>query len=416
MRFERLDLAYTLFSRLVCPFYFLAQLKKKRRGYLRERWHPHFDDLSPKEKRIWIHTLSVGELQAAGALLKGLRKRFPQYELVLTATTTSGLKLAKERFSNIARVYPSPLHCPRSLKRYFSAIRPRLFILVETDVWPDLVGFAKAAGVPLILANGAISEKAYQKLRRFRFLARFLYRPFAVLAMASEEDRIRMEALSPGPRVLFLGNLKYDFPPPNKEEIEALHQDLSAFVSPPVIVCGSTHAGEEELILKAFKRISHGTLILCPRHPERAPEVKALSERLGFETALRSRPSSARVLVVDTLGELRTLYALAKVAFVGGTLVPVGGHNLLEPAALSVPVLFGPYVESIASVARELEAEGGGEKVKPDPEALAMAMKRFLNESRDRGERALKVFSRHRGALERYLNLIAHFLDKGGRD
>ena len=400
------------FSALFCPFHLLSHLRKKRRKLFWKRWRPCFEDLSPEKERLWIHTLSVGELQAAGTLLRGLRRHFPDYELVLTVTTSSGFKLALERFSDLARIYPSPLHCPRILRRYFSAIRPRLFILVETDVWPDVVGLAKALRVPLILANGALSEKSYRAFQKFKFLARLLYRPFEVLAMASEEDRLRMEALSPGPLVLFLGNLKYDFPPPHPGEIEALRRDLSAYISSPVIVCGSTHAGEEELILQAFRKLARGTLILCPRNPERAPEIKALSESLGFKTALRSRPFPAEVLVVDTLGELRAIYALAEVAFVGGTLVPIGGHNLLEPAALGVPVLFGPYVESVASVAHELEAEGGGKKVKPEPEALARAMEKFGNESLERGERALRVFVRHKGALERYLRLIAHFLNQ----
>ncbi len=400
---------YIWLSRIICPFYLLGQLWRRRRGLLRERWHPRFD-LPSERSRIWLHTLSVGELQAAGALMEGLARRFPHYELVLTVATASGFKTARQRLGKRFRVYPAPLHCPGALKRYVSAIDPRLFILVESDLWPDMIGFLRIRGVPLILANAALSGRSLSRLKRFRFLTRLLYEPFSVIVAASEEDRQRIETLNPGPSVLYLGNLKYDFPPPEKEEIERLREILAPCLRSPVIVCGSTHPGEETLLLEAFRKFSRGTLILCPRHPERAGEVKARAEAMGLRVALRSRPAPAEVLVIDTLGELRALYGLADLAFVGGTLVPVGGHNLLEPASLGVPVVFGPHLESVSSVARELERAGGGLRVEARPEALLKAWEKVLLEARIRGRAAHRVYGQHRGAVERYLALLANYL------
>ncbi len=400
---------YLWLSGLICPFHLAAQLRSRRRKALRERWRPRFA-LSSERPRIWIHTLSVGELQAAGVLLEGLASAFPQYQPVLTVATVSGLKRARELWGERFPVYPGPLHCPWVLERYLSALSPRIFLLVESDLWPHWLGMLRARGIPLIFVNAALSERSFRRLRRFRFLARWFYDPFSLILAASEEDRRRIAALASGPQVLYLGNLKYDFPPPERREIECLARRLGPFLSPPVLVCGSTHPGEEEILLRAFARLGRGTLILCPRRPERAREVLDQARAMGFSAALRSRPEAARVIVVDTLGELLALYGLADLAFVGGTLVPVGGHNLLEPAALKVPVTFGPEVESVASVARELRETGGGICVPPHPEEVASAWARVLSASERYGQAAFSVYERHRGAAKRYLSVLSHYL------
>jgi len=396
-------------ARILCPFYLLAQLRKRRRSLFFRRWRPRPEDLPPAP-RVWVHTLSVGELQAAATLVEGLRRRFPQCHPVLTVATVSGYEAASRRFGERFAVYPGPIHCPEALRRYVSVIDPRLFILVESDVWPDLLGWLRRRGVPLIFLNAAISEGSFRRLRRWPALARWFFGAFEVIGTASPEDRRRFVVLDPGPRILYLGNLKYDFPPPSEGEVEALRRELGAYLSPPVIVCGSTHAGEEELLLEARRRLSGGTLVLCPRRPERALRVKALAEALGFRATLRSRPGPCEVLVVDTLGELRALYALAEVAFVGGTLVPVGGHNLLEPASVGVPPVFGPYVESVSGVAAELEKAGGGFRVRIDPEDLVRTWRRVLRERSRAARAAREVWYRHRGALERHLDLLAPYL------
>lgn len=392
----------------LCPLDLWSSLRKKRRSLLRLRWRLK-DSVSPSY--FWVHTLSVGEFRAAKVLLKGLKERFPEASRVLTLSTTAGYVLAQKEASDLAHVLPSPLHCPGSLKSYFKVLRPRLFILVETDLWPDLLWGLRGQGVPALLVNGALSEKSFRRLKRCPPLVRLLYGPFSVLVMASEADARRLRALNPGPPVLTLGNLKYDFPPPKAEEIKPLKEVLF-FLKPPVIVAGSTHPGEENLILEAWKRLKEGSLVLCPRHPQRALEILKEVQRQGLKATLRSKPSQAPIVIVDTLGELRALYGLADAALVGGTLVPVGGHNLLEPAGLGVPVVFGPYVESVSSIAEELKQSGGGLEVAPHPEALARGLKEALKEKKLRGRQAQAVFKRHQGALQKYLNLIERALKK----
>ncbi len=357
-----------------------------------------------------MHALSVGEAQTAGVLLRGLKENFPERPRVLTVSTTAGLAFAKEKLSSLAYVYPSPLECSFSLRAYLEALKPSLFLLIETDIWPAWLRSLKEAGIPALLLNAAISEKAFSRLRRWPFLSRKLYGEFQVITAASPEDQERLRKLPLETEVLYLGNLKYEFNPPAPEEIARLAEELKPYLNPPVLVAGSTHSGEEVLILRAFRRLSRGTLVVCPRHPERAPEILELARKEGLSASLRSRPGAGSVMVVDTLGELRALYGLSNLSIVGGTFVPIGGHNLLEPAALGKPVIFGPYVESVLSVARELEKEGGGLSVQPTEEELSKAIERILKEASERGLRARRVYERHRGALKKHLQLVEKFL------
>ncbi|WP_168718731.1 3-deoxy-D-manno-octulosonic acid transferase [Thermosulfurimonas marina] len=393
---------------LLCLASFLGELRSRRRRLFWKKTGRGLPRGGPSS--VWFHTLSVGEVSGAGALALAVKEQFPHLRVVLTVATSAGYEAARERLGGRLEVYPGPLLCSRVLERYFQALSPRLFVLVESDLWPNFLYYLRDKGVPLLLVNAALSERSRRRLARLPRLARWLYRPFRVLAAASPEDQARLSSLLPEASVLYLGNLKYDFPPPRAEEVEGLRQELSPYLRPPTVVAGSTHPGEEILLLEAFRLLGRGTLILCPRHPERAEELLALARAAGFSAARRSRPFPAPVIVVDTLGELRALYGLAEVALVGGTLVPVGGHNLLEPAALGVPLVFGPYVESVASVARELVASGGGLPAPPEPAALARALEKALSERQSRGEAARAVYQTHQGAVERYLRLFAQFL------
>ncbi|RUM88197.1 MAG: hypothetical protein DSZ24_04305 [Thermodesulfatator sp.] len=407
--FESWKRGLRVFFPFLCWVSIIGELRSRRRGLF---WEKTGRGLPRRGQgpSVWLHTLSVGEVAGAGVLGLAIKKRFSSLRVILTVATLAGYKRAQRHFGDHLEVWPGPLLCSQVFERYFQAFSPRLFVLVESDLWPNLIYYLKKKGLPLLLANAALSEKSYKRLARVPRLARWLYGPFSVLVAASPEDRARLTRLLPQTPILYLGNLKYDFPPPSPEEVENLRRTLLPHLQNPIIVAGSTHPGEEVLILKAFRLLGKGSLILCPRKPERATELLALSREFGLSAALRSRPSPSQVLVVDTLGELRALYGLAEVALVGGSWVPIGGHNLLEPAALKVPVVFGPYTESVDSVARELLSSGGGLRVASDPSALAQTLERTLVEKSLRGKAAFSVYQTHRGAVDRYLRLLSQFL------
>ncbi len=399
---------YRLLQIIGWPF-FLFSLAGKRRPLWSKKLSP--PRLPEKRPLIWVHTLSVGEIQAAAPLLKALREEFPSYALFFSVATVSGFDLARTKLKDLYDfLWTSPLDLFPFVKRFIKALSPQAFVLVETDLWPETLWSLKASGIPLFFVNAALSTKAQKRLSRFRALARLLYEPFDLLGAATPKDQKRLSSVLPEKEIFYFGNLKFDLPPPSLEEAEGLIQELAPKLKPPVIVCGSTHPGEEELWLKAFSLLGKGSLVLCPRKPERADGLLRLARKMGFRASLRTKPQEAEVLIVDTLGELKDLYALADLAFVGGSLVPVGGHNLLEPARWGKPVLFGPYVESIADLAEELEAKRGGRRLRPDPEDIAHALQELLPRARDFGMQALMVAKHHRGAARRYTRFIAEAL------
>ncbi len=404
----KLLLLYRLMEFLGSPVLFWSLLKKRRPLWSRKLKPPALKENRPL---LWVHALSVGEVQAARALLEALRKELPSYALFLTVATVSGFQLAQKSLKGLYdHLWTSPMDLFPVVRRFQKVLSPRAFILVETDLWPETLWSLKTAGVPLFLINAALSVRAQRRLARFLPLAHFLYDPFDFIGAATIGDQKRLSSLL-SREIFYFGNLKFDLPPPSLEEVEGIIKELAPFLDPPVIVCGSTHPGEEELWLRAWCLLKRGSLILCPRQPKRASEILALAESLGLEACLRSQPRKTKILVVDTLGELRKLYALAEIAFVGGSLVPVGGHNLIEPAQWGKPILFGPYVESVADLAEELEEAGAARRLLPEPENMARIVQEILPRARDFGKQALMVVKHHRGAARQYARLVAEHLE-----
>ncbi len=402
---QPLRLFYNLLQTTTWPLWMAPLLAPKRRPLLKRRlFPPKFDTTSPI---IWVHALSVGEAQACRGLLKALRKNYPEATLLLSLTTTSGFQFAQKHLSPLAdHIFPSPLDLWPIAKAFGQRLRPDLFLLIETDVWPNLLWELRRLRTQIVLLNGALSEKAFGRLKRLRGLAHLLFDPFHKIFTATQDDAERFVRLLPQKEIRFIGNLKFDVGLPDLEQVKSLFAELGPCLKRPVVVCGSTHPGEERLLLEGFRNFGQGSLILCPRHPERAQEILILAQKQGFKTTLRSQAQPCQVLVVDTLGELRTLYALADVAFVGGTLVPIGGHSLIEPASLGVPVTFGPYVESIRELAVELERNEAGLCLAPDPSDLAQGWQRALAKAPQMGAQAEKIYQRHQGTVERLLSLL----------
>ena len=329
-------------------------------------------------KVIWLHNASVGELLAARPLVSDLRDRFPASRIVLSTTSLAGRELAHGLAEADGAVL-LPLDLPACVERALATLEPGLFVFTETEIWPNLLRALARRKIPAVLLSGRISPRAFRRYRWIRPFLRRVLADVALLGMQSEAEAERIRALgAPVERVQVTGNLKLDGVVPAGPPILE--------VEGPLWVAASTHAGEEEICLRVFtsarKRFPALRLLLAPRHLGRRDDVERLLGAHGVGFVRRSRleglwRGEPEVLLLDTLGELAGIYPQATLAFVGGTLAPVGGHNLLEPARAAVPVLFGPHVETVSEMAARLESSGGGRRV-PDERALGRALEDLL--------------------------------------
>jgi 3-deoxy-D-manno-octulosonic-acid transferase len=375
---------------------------------------------------VWIHAVSVGEVQASAALVTTLRERYPAIPVIVTTLTPTGAARAKTLFKDLAQVRYIPFDLPGAVRRFFNRAQPRLAVILETELWPNLYHQCSRRRIPLILASARISPRSVSRYRRLGSLFRDALSRGVVVAAQGEGDADRFKSLGADPeRTHVTGNVKFDFSVPH--DMGERGRQLREFYAPtrPMWVAGSTHAGEEEAVLEA-QRIVRGThprvlLVLVPRHPPRFDEVAHGLERAGIRFVRRSQrmgeragaaAASAEVLLVDTLGELLDFYAASDVAFVGGSLVPIGGHNLLEPAALGLPVLTGPNTANSADIARLLVERGAAEVVH-DPAELGARVSMLLSDPDARGRIGAlgrDCVDSNRGALGKLLGLIEPLL------
>lgn len=414
-----LRFAYVVLSYLLAPFVavFLALRGLRHPAYL-ERFGERFGFGAARERPcLWVHAVSVGEVQAASALVRRLLERYPDWPVVVTTVTPTGAERIADLFGDAVSHIYAPYDLPGAVRRFFDRIRPRLAIIIETELWPNLYHECGRREVPLVLASARISPRSVQRYRRFVGLFREALSHGIVIAAQSERDAERFRSLGANPaRTHTTGNIKFDLELP--ENIRERGAALRAAHAPgrPVWVAGSTHEGEEEQVLEAHRvlrgSVPNAFLMLAPRHPERFASVGALIGEKDMTVVTRSsgRPCNEHVdvLLVDTLGELTTMYAAADIAFVGGSLVPVGGHNLLEPAALGRPILTGPHTFNAEDIADLFLDEGAALCVR-DAAALAQQLETWLLDraSAERvGQRGLEIVHQNRGALERLLQLI----------
>jgi 3-deoxy-D-manno-octulosonic-acid transferase len=372
----------------------------------------------------WLHAVSVGEAIAAAPLVDGLRRLHPELPLVVTTVTDTGARVVRERYAGLASHRFFPLDLPWTARRFVDSLNPAFLVCMETELWPNLLRTLAARRVPVMIANGRISDRSY---RRYRLVRRFM-RPVLggvrVFAMQSGEDARRIIALGAHPeRVVVTGNIKTEPLPDAAGAVDLWHRLLGFDGGQRVWIAGSTHRGEEELVLDAHARALAEcpdlALVLAPRHPERAGEVLDLVAARGWPAVRRSELPRQRernaVIVLDTVGELAALYAVADVVFVGGSLIPFGGHNMLEPALRRKPVLVGPHTANFREAAALLQSAGAALVVR-DATELGSELARLLA---DRSLRAKlgqagagAVASRH-GAVRETLDLISRFLYPG---
>jgi 3-deoxy-D-manno-octulosonic-acid transferase len=413
---------------LVFPFLALRRLwSGKYRRSFKERlgltgsncWSGR-EDLRP----IWIHALSVGETLSAVSLVKALAERFPKFPLLFSTSTETGQQTAlKELGGMVAHIFYFPLDLFFVVRKTLEENRPCLFVLIETDIWPNFLREIKTKSIPAVLVNGRISSGSFKRYRTFRFFMKrvlFCFQAIGMQAPLYARRMVEMGALEE--KVFVGGNLKFD---QEHRYIEQPERDEMLYSlgwhnpSKRVLVAGSTHAGEEEIIFGAYSRLLQdfpdAALIAVPRNPERFEKVHSLAVKMGLRCRKLSDPvdPADQVIVADRMGELSRLYAVGEAAFVGGSMVQEGGHNLLEPAAQKKPVIFGPCIDDFQEMA-ELIVEAGGGMMVSNQDELYQAWKALLDSrhlAERTGEKAYEVWRTNRGALQNYLRCLEKYLN-----
>ena len=416
------SLAYALALLLSLPYWLLGMLRAgKYRAGLKERLGAvpaRLKRPEAGEESIWIHAVSVGEVLAVSGLVEALKARAPEVRIFISTTTLTGQKLARDRFGE-QNVFYIPLDLPFAVNAFLSAIRPRMLVLAETEFWPNVIRFAKNQGAAIAVVNARISDRSLPGYRRFRGLLRRVLANVDIFLAQTESDRERLVAIGgPGERVRVGGNLKFDVKAPAES---ALARSLREVLAPEqqVIVFGSTADGEEAFLTPCFKAVladfPQALIVLAPRHPERFDAVADLLRSSGLSFWRRSAWTGAAVargvLLLDSIGELASVYSLAEITFVGGSLVPRGGHNILEPAHFGKPILIGPHYENFRDIVRAFLAHDAVRVVSADQ--LAPAVLQLLHsphEAIQLGLRAFSVVEQGRGSTQRTVEVLRGLL------
>jgi len=416
----------TLLALIVLSPYFVYQAVRHHKyvGSLGQRlgYLPISFNLDAEES-IWVHAVSVGEVLAARPILAGLRERYPDLRLFLSTTTMSGQRLARTA-ADADAVFYFPFDFTFIVRRTLNLVKPRLFLMIETEIWPNLLRECQRRDVRTALVNGRLSPRSYP---RYRMVRPFIGRVLANIdrfCVQSEEMARRFVTLGADPsRIVVTGSLKFDSLDPSTAPGRGRERVLRFFrVSPgrPVVVAGSTARGEEDAVIRAFNRLRMTTaggnalLILAARHPERFNEVEKLCQREGLSTARRSdlpidTEPKVDAVILDTIGELAQLYQIATAVFVGGSLVPTGGHNILEPAVHGRPIIFGPHMDNFAEIARVFLAQGAAIQVRT-PRELEDVVVSLIGDPVRRaklGAAARALVDANRGAKDKTLHALA---------
>lgn len=365
---------------------------------------------------VWVHAVSVGEVAAARAVMPGLRGLFPSLPFVLSTVTETGQEAARRTLPDVDAHTYFPLDFSWNVRRFLDAYRPRVIVLLEAEIWPNFLTLAAGSGARIFLLNARMSDRSFPRYRAARGLARPILDSITGFCAQTELDAERFAELGVPPnRLRVTGNCKFDLDIPTLtgDERTADRGALGIPESAPVIVAGSTHEGEEELILEAFRSVRAelpgATLILAPRHPERFGVAAELARKAGFQTTLASASPNGvpQVVVLDKMGVLARTYGLADVAIVAGSFCPTGGHNLLEAAAHGIPVVYGPDMHSQRELARLFAAAGAGRQVQPS--ALAPTLLELLRNPelrRAEGGKCRAVLDQNQGSAARCIEAV----------
>jgi len=380
------------------------------------------------DESIWVHAVSVGEVLAARPIIAELRKRYPSLKVFLSTTTLSGQQLARRNVADVDGVFYLPFDWTFTVRRTLRQVKPRLFVMVETEIWPNLLRECRRTGVKTALVNGRISHRSFPRYRLARPFFRRVLADIDRLCAQGEESARRLVELGADPsRITVTGSLKFEslhtVPPTPGRGPERVLRFFRLSPNRLVLVAGSTMKGEEEFVVRAFNRFrstpagSNALLVLAPRHPERFAEAERLCRHEGLSTVRRSElpidaEPRADAVVLDTIGELAQLYQVATAVFVGGSLVPSGGHNILEPAVFGKPIVFGPHMENFGEIAEAFLANGAAVQVRGERELDDVVLS-LMNDPVRRarlGAAARALVDANRGARDKTLNVLAQLL------
>jgi 3-deoxy-D-manno-octulosonic-acid transferase len=397
---------YILFKLITVPKYrggISEKLGRVRTGVLRH--------LSAPSRPIWVHAVSVGEVMAAHPLVRELKRKYPRRKLLLSTVTVTGNYTARQRVPEADAVFYFPFDYPWIVRRVIRKINPAIVLIAETELWPNFFRELRLQGIPSALVNGRISPRSYGNYMKLRSFFARVFENVSLFCMQSEEDAGRIKDIGAAPgRVLVTGNLKFDQKIPVSQKAP-----ISIAPGRKVITAGSTHRGEESILLETYIRLRKDfpdlVLIIAPRHPERFDEVCGLITNASFECQRKTRLKGPvkDIVLLDTIGELRACYGLCDIAFVGGSFVKVGGHNLLEPAAMKKPVIFSRYMFNFKEISEALIRSGGGVMVKDKEELYVQISNLLLNNdlSVSMGAKAYGVIEANAGATARTIDAVS---------
>jgi len=422
-----LKLLYTTLFTLGIPLLILRLLWRGLRSPAYwHRWSERFGanpKLSTDKAVIWIHAVSVGEVEASRPLVKALQSEYADHQILITTMTPTGSARVKLLFSDTVAHCYLPYDLPFAIRRFLNNSHPQFAVIMETEIWPNLISSCHQRNIPLVLANARLSERSAKGYARVSSFTKSILQKLTIIASQSIDDKKRFQQLgADNQNVHIIGNLKYEISLPASLKEQASAMRTMWHSNRPVLVAASTHEGEEEMVLNAARQIRSQfpdlLLIIVPRHPERFDRVAALAQRSGVKTLRRSehRPCSSdvQVLVIDTMGELPLFYAASDIAFVGGSLVPHGGHNLLEPAILGRAVITGPHFFNFNDITKQfIKAQAAIQVL--DTKELAETSIRLFKDSQQRaemGEAGLQLVANSQGASSRLVNLIKHHITR----
>ncbi len=428
MVFLPYNILLTFLLILTSPYFLLRSLIQKR---FREAFSQRmgFFKRPSFERPIWVHAASVGEVFCSVPVLKRLKKEFSKAKIVLTTMTSTGNKTAKTHLPEADQTLFVPIDHPFIVRKVIERIRPSILLVAETELWPNLLRLCGKKGIPIVLFNGRISPKSFRRYRLLKFFFKQCLKYISLFLMQTEEDRMRIIQIGGEPeKTRVVGNLKFDqtLPDFTLAAIGKMAKTLG-LQGKKVLIAGSTHSGEDEILIELYKELKKAdpnlVLILAPRHLERLEEIEKILRkesvswvrRTSLQTdGRRSDQEPSDVILLDTMGELTTLYSLGTLVFVGGSLVPIGGHNPLEPLFFEKCVLFGPHMFNFREISSSLIEAGGAIQVS-GKEDLASQLRRLLLDESAReavGARGHQFLKKHQGATERMFEEIRPYLAK----
>jgi len=415
---------------LLSPFICMLLLfrRKYRCGFLQKCGMLPWEEIRKNipAAPIWVHAVSVGEVMAAALLIKEIRKRFPDTPILLSTVTETGYFTAQHNVKNADQIIFFPFDYPFIIRKVLSKIVPRVFITLETEIWPNMLFRLNRLAIPSMIVSGRISQSSFKNYVNFRFFFKRVLSHISYFCMQTRVDAQRIIRMGANPeKVVVTGSIKFDqqVPAITAEEVEKIYRVLGISKNQEIFIAGSTHRGEEQIVISVYKRLLKRfpglVLILAPRHPERFDEVGELLDENAVSYIRKTNLTSgsglagSRVFLLDTIGELSKTYSIGTVVFIGGSLVPVGGHNVLEPAVFSKPVIFGNFMDNFTEIAGILADKQAALQVSGEEEFFHQALLLLEDQALRRriGDTAFQVVMENSGALQKSMNLLQELFE-----